>query len=131
MKCAVDNCPFEVVRTESGAWAHVETHGAVTGHIAVPRKEPKLIGPEMRQAVKDALLRTRLAEYRDSQQGIVDQLEQLIIVVEAAGGDATALRDGIAFYKPVVEDLNNLLTGKELKPFIVTGVIPEEGLSGE
>jgi hypothetical protein len=126
MQCAIDGCPHRVIRQpETGKWYHVDTHGVPTDHDAVPKKS---VEPKDKPARP---LEERLEEYRDAQQGIVTQFEELIIIVEAAGGDATALRDGIAFYKPVVEDLTNLLAGNELRTFVVTGTVPKEWLSGD
>lgn len=64
-------------------------------------------------------LRVRLQEYATSMRAIVPQLEELVPLVP----DPTPLQEGIRVYTLFANDLDNILAGVELKPFLVEGTL--------
>jgi hypothetical protein len=64
----------------------------------------------------------RVTDYRDSLLHLVDQLGTLAAQLPEPG----ILQDGIKLYSLVAGDLTTLLQGKELKPFMVTGILPDD-----
>ena len=39
MQCAVNDCPYRVIKDDTGQWHHVDTHGVSVEHRAVPKHE--------------------------------------------------------------------------------------------
>jgi len=71
-------------------------------------------------------LRVRLQEYATSMRAIVPQLEELLPLVSdepiLVPGNAP-LKDGIRVYALFADDLDKILAGEELKPFLVEGTL--------
>jgi hypothetical protein len=71
-------------------------------------------------------LRVRLQEYATSIRHLPPQLEGLLPFTSNAAimvpGD-TAIKDAIRMYTLIADDLEKILQGEELKPFLVEGSI--------
>lgn len=71
-------------------------------------------------------IEVRLREYAAATRGIVPQLEQLLPLTSndpMVVPGHTALKDAIRVYGLFADDLDKILAGEELKPFMVTGEI--------
>ena len=71
-------------------------------------------------------LRIRLTEYVDSLRSVYGQMNETAIAIEFRYGKSAntePLRDGMKLYSAIADDLQKLLDGKELQPFVITGVI--------
>lgn len=71
-------------------------------------------------------LRVRLQEYATSMRNLPPQFEELLPLTSnepiLVPGD-TALKDAIRLYSLFADDLEKILRGEELKPFLVEGTI--------
>jgi hypothetical protein len=69
----------------------------------------------------------RLLEYavamRLSASGMIDAAEKLEAKYGTKAANTEPLRDGAKLYGLVAEDIDKILAGTELKPFVVTGEI--------
>lgn len=71
----------------------------------------------------------RLEIYAKAMRSTAEQMDELAGQIEEAAAIAGRpamtkdLRDGVRLYLLFADDLDKLVTGEELKPFIVTGVV--------
>jgi len=68
-------------------------------------------------------LETRVMAYRLNLMGIADQMEELAALLQQDGRDGSPLLDGVKLYRLVADDLDKVIRGEELRPFMVSGEV--------
>lgn len=73
-------------------------------------------------------LRGRVAAYIENLRSIADQVEQLVLQIEAARMDVNpetqGLRDTVKLHRSVADDLDKILRNEKLEHWVITGTIP-------
>ena len=67
----------------------------------------------------------RLEEYAEAMRSTANQMEELAqhLLIVHPDNDVAPIREGVRLYLLFADDLDKLVAGEELKPFIVTGVV--------
>jgi hypothetical protein len=103
-RCNADNGSYDKVAT-----------GCALGH------EPYPTG----MATESRPLLVRVIEFRDSLRSQADQIEEILKHVDPAAAADAGLDASVKIFRIVADDLDKLVDGQELAPWMITGVMPD------